>query len=661
MREPPALSCVVRNGFHNRLIYFTYISERYISGEMYMKKAFLIIGLTGAIGSGCSEIAKFISNISQNKQSIKTNLDDIEVSIRKHFEYLKEKTTSFSQNLNSRDTGPYTGTNIEELFAQKSISQESRELEEKLKSINKNLRELLIRRKILQYALVQLDKKFYQISMANLLVKLMLENFENKESKEFLSQEKTPICIKEILKKHSENLLNTIKDFNISCKNKKWETKDYKRFDEMILELDKIRSELFTSSDSCEEFFQDAGDNARATKNPFNSNKSKGFENISILAKEANKIIKYIRNKGEKANNKTNYFVINSFRNPGEVQFFRKRYGSFYLCSLYASKETRRKNLLNYNKIFNEDCDDRDAGKNKKAHELHKQDVPRCTLLADYAITTEKDKKHYQYESIRFLSLIDSPGIVPPRTDEEVMNLAYSLSLRSTCLSRQVGAVITNPEGFIIAAGWNSVGSGQLGCSQVCLSDYKKFSDNGYLLSNWREYISNFEEAGLFEGNESDYFCFKDLQSKLFLSQKFDKAQKELNDSSENDKNAPDCSNLKRKISIKRLEYARALHAEENAILQAARFGGTGIAGGTIYTTTYPCELCSKKIYQSQLNRIVYTEPYPDSLSETIFLKDGIRQISIEQFEGVKSPSFFRLFKPEFDLKEDPTVVAPRR
>ena len=81
-----------------------------------------------------------------------------------------------------------------------------------------------------------------------------------------------------------------------------------------------------------------------------------------------------------------------------------------------------------------------------------------------------------------------------------------------------------------------------------------------------------------------------------------------------------------------------------------------GIAGGTIYTTTYPCELCSKKIYQAQLSRIVYTEPYPDSLSEKLFLKDGIRQISIEQFEGVKSPSFFRLFKPAFDLKEYQTI-----
>ena len=77
-----------------------------------------------------------------------------------------------------------------------------------------------------------------------------------------------------------------------------------------------------------------------------------------------------------------------------------------------------------------------------------------------------------------------------------------------------------------------------------------------------KEYISKFEEAGLFADNKSDYFCFKDLQSKLFLSQKFDKAQKELNDSSESGTNVPDCSDLKGKINIKRLEYARALHAE---------------------------------------------------------------------------------------------------
>lgn len=628
-----------------------------------MKKKFLIIGLTGAIGSGCSNIAEFVADVSKNKEGLKSDLSAIEISIRKHFEYLKEKTSDFSQKLKNINSDPYIGTDIETLFTKKSINEEAKELEIRLKSINKNLRELLIRRKILRYALDNLSEKFFQISMANLLVKLMLKNihFNLKESEKFLDQPTTPICIIEILKNQPSWVYEAINNFDIAAQTKSWGNYDNKKFDDMLNELDKIRKKLFASSDNCEEFFQDAGDNARATNNPFSQKNMQAYDNISILAKEVNNVIKYIRNKKSNKDKKIDYFIVNSFRNPAEVQFFRKRYGSFYLCSLYASKETRRNNLKKYHKIFNEECDDRDAGKYKKPHELNKQDVSRCTLLADYAITTEKDEKHYQFEIIRFLTLIDSPGIVPPRTDEEVMNLAYSLSLRSTCLSRQVGAVITNPEGFIIAAGWNSVGSGQLGCSQVCLSDYKNFSDDGYLLSNWREYISKFEEAGLFADNKRDYFCFKDLQSKLFLSQKFDKAQKELNDSSESGTDVPDCSDLKGKINIKRLEYARALHAEENAILQAARFGGTGIAGGTIYTTTYPCELCSKKIYQSQLNRVVYTEPYPDSLSETIFLKDGIRQISIEQFEGVKSPSFFRLFKPEFDLKEDPTVSAPKR
>ena len=404
----------------------------------------------------------------------------------------------------------------------------------------------------------------------------------------------------------------------------------------MLTDITNIKNELFKFSET-KKLFQDAGDNIRLTGNPFLKSPINSCARPT-LAIEANKIIKYIRSKND---NKINYFVVNSFRNPSEVQFFRERYSSFYLCSLYASKAFRKKRLGNN---FDENLDDRDAGKHNRPEELNKQDVPRCALLSDYAITTEKGKKHYEREIVRFLTLIDFPGIIPPRNDEELMNLAYSLSLKSTCLSRQVGAVITNSEGFVTAAGWNAVGSGQLGCSLVTLDDYKKFSKENYSLSNWSEHIGKFEDNEIFASlKDDDHFCFKDLESKYFLQRKIRKIFNE---------NSKEYEKLKNELSVKRLEYARSLHAEENAILQAARFGGTGIAGGTIYTTTYPCELCSKKIYQAQLSRIVYTEPYPDSLSETIFLKDGVRQISIEQFEGVKSPSFFRLFKPAMDLKE---------
>ncbi|WP_374281397.1 deaminase [Desulfovibrio sp.] len=632
-----------------------------------MRKKFLIIGLTGAIGSGCSEVSKFISHVLPNsKHQLNIGLHQVNKSIKKHFEFIKEKIDEFNADYQNTYEATYIGTEINHLFDKKRKKERAKELEEKLKAVNKNLRQLLIRRKILEYASKNFRYKFIEISMADLLVKLMLEKIvDEPNTAEFHDKDSLHQKLHDILIDQSKRLITDIKAFNLACVEKNWEKKDYCRFDNLFIQLGIIRRQLFNSSDSCEVFFQNCGDNARATNNPFRKQETQCYEYLTILAKEANKVIKYERNKivknderSKDDNNKPerHYFVISSFRNPAEVQFFRKRYGSFYLCSLFATKETRRKNIEKYNKNFNEYCDERDAGKHKEPHELHKQDVSRCTLLADYAITTEKGENHYRYEAIRFLSLIDFPGIIPPRTDEEVMNLSYSLSLRSTCLSRQVGAVITNPEGFIIAAGWNSVGSGQLGCSQLCIDDYTEFSKDGYLLSNWNSLISEFREQGLISKKGSDCFCFKDLQSKNKLNGKIRKIAKDIADK-ETDIQAKESierysSILENGVSVKRLEYARALHAEENAILQAARFGGTGIAGGTIYTTTYPCELCSKKIYQAQLSRIVYTEPYPDSLSETLFLKDGIRQISIEQFEGVKSPSFFRLFKPAFDLKE---------
>jgi len=100
------------------------------------------------------------------------------------------------------------------------------------------------------------------------------------------------------------------------------------------------------------------------------------------------------------------------------------------------------------------------------------------------------------------------------------------------------------------------------------------------------------------------------------------------------------------------LDYCRALHAEENAILQNAIIGGMGIKGGTIYTTSFPCELCAKQIYQSGIKRVIYNEPYPESISEDVFIKDGAIVVELKQFEGVKSHSYYRLFKAAVDKKE---------
>jgi len=63
------------------------------------------------------------------------------------------------------------------------------------------------------------------------------------------------------------------------------------------------------------------------------------------------------------------------------------------------------------------------------------------------------------------------------------------------------------------------------------------------------------------------------------------------------------------------LDTCLCLHAEQNAIVQAA-YHGVGIAGAMIYSTHQPCLTCAKMIVNAGIARIVYDEPYPDAVAE---------------------------------------------
>ena len=66
-----------------------------------------------------------------------------------------------------------------------------------------------------------------------------------------------------------------------------------------------------------------------------------------------------------------------------------------------------------------------------------------------------------------------------------------------------------------------------------------------------------------------------------------------------------------------------ALHAEQNAIIQAAAMGHA-IEGGTIYITHQPCVICAKMIVNAGIERIVVKEGYPDELSVEILKEAGL-------------------------------------
>jgi len=76
-------------------------------------------------------------------------------------------------------------------------------------------------------------------------------------------------------------------------------------------------------------------------------------------------------------------------------------------------------------------------------------------------------------------------------------------------------------------------------------------------------------------------------------------------------------------------ELCYAIHAEQNAIIQAAKLG-VSIDGATLYCTHQPCVICSKMIINSGIVRIVYKYPYPDAFAMEILNSVGI---SVEHFQ----------------------------
>ena len=76
--------------------------------------------------------------------------------------------------------------------------------------------------------------------------------------------------------------------------------------------------------------------------------------------------------------------------------------------------------------------------------------------------------------------------------------------------------------------------------------------------------------------------------------------------------------------SGQRVELCRAIHAEQNAIAQAA-YNGVSIKGATIYVNVRPCVICTKMIINAGIERIVYIEDYPDELSLELLKETNIR------------------------------------
>lgn len=81
-----------------------------------------------------------------------------------------------------------------------------------------------------------------------------------------------------------------------------------------------------------------------------------------------------------------------------------------------------------------------------------------------------------------------------------------------------------------------------------------------------------------------------------------------------------------------RQEICRAVHAEQNAIIQCA-LHGVSSKDSTLYVTHQPCTICTKILINAGVKRIVYQEPYPDDFAQKLIAEAGVK---LEQWQAPK-------------------------
>lgn len=375
---------------------------------------------------------------------------------------------------------------------------------------------------------------------------------------------------------------------------------------------------------------------------------------IFTISKLINKIIKAIKGRCDSAQ-----VVIDSLRNPLEIMFFRQRFASFYLISVNTEDE-KRKTILNSRfgneygnatKLFAEEYN------GSKSNEFYKQRVEGCIQLADIhvsfieieevkikneIISKALDNKSpyfsWQMQVLKYISLIMQPGIVTPSPEERCMQIAQTAKYNSGCISRQVGAAITDEFYSLKAIGWNNTPEGQVPCN----------------LRNVEDLLNNV-------GDMASYTPFE-KESKEFRKVVADNFKDQISCNSGNLKGRNVCmcfKTLRNSITEgKNQVHTRSLHAEESAFLQITKYGGNGIRGGMLFTTASPCELCSKKAYQLGIKVIYYIDPYP-GISGKQILQAGNkeRQPTVRLFNGAIGKAYHWLYEPIMSYKDEISLL----
>lgn len=330
-----------------------------------------------------------------------------------------------------------------------------------------------------------------------------------------------------------------------------------------------------------------------------------------------------------KTHDKRFVFIIDSLKNPNEIQFLKELYKSaFYLVGVLTTEsicETRAIEKGLNNKEFQEVFEiDSGIDQNKLG-----QQVRDSVQLSDIFIRNDLTSlDSLKIKINRFIDLILKNKVITPTVHETAMYHAYITGAKSACLSRQVGASITDEKGNIISTGCNDVPKPFGGLYSIEDEvDYRCFNKGGV--------------------------CFNDK----YKNNIYDELYNEFGDG----KNKEEFIKKVKKSRIKDLiEFSRAVHAEMDAIIKVSTRGGGGLLrNGILYCTTFPCHNCARHIVVAGISTVYYVEPYPKSLALKLHEdsisqdpKDSTDRVLFLSYEGV-SPRKYSMLFARGSLKEE--------
>lgn len=571
-----------------------------------LRQNFILIGLTGRTGSGCSTVAKLLG--TENVSSLKSNYSDfnnreIDNNVRKDrivHEYIK------------KNWYPFTTIRASDVIFFYALLEDYESFVTAI--CNSNTEKVNIEKEIFDLIKSKLES-----------LKSKYDELHEKATKynDYLEKQKY-YTVEDILLECLEFITSEIRDFR----------------SDLSLHLEGTPIEKLYN------VLQEWGNNIRL----YNSiiKKDKCVENSpSCLAYKINQFIKLFRAKdkydfsqdGEKH---PTHIVIDALRNPYEILYFRERYSAFYLISVNTTEKVRKQKLLdlNYRKEEITELDKNEKGEKPLQNSFGLINIDKCIELSDIFITHDgtpiEENRNIVNQILTYIALILHPGLIPPTPLERVMQVAFTAKLNSGCLSRQVGAAVTNEFYSVQSIGWNTVAEGQTPCSLRHLFDLNNdedgdaYSDYEKGDKDFNEYVKSlcecYEKIPYFEkkmGGLMLPYCFKDIYTTVSCQEK-------------------------------NQVHTRSLHAEENAFLQLAKYGTQGIKGGMLFTTASCCELCAKKAYQLGIKKIYYIDSYP-GISNAHILGSGIKEHRPEMilFKGAIGKAYINLYNPFMPLKDE--------